>query len=46
MVICLHKSGQLVRLAGKGTHAELMAAEPVYLQLYESQTSQKGGEGA
>lgn len=29
-----------------GTHAELMAAEPVYLQLYESQTSRKGGEGA
>ena len=29
-----------------GTHAELMAAEPVYLQLYESQTSQKGGGGA
>ena len=29
-----------------GTHAELMAAEPVYLQLYESQTGQKGGEGA
>ena len=29
-----------------GTHAELMAAEPVYLQLYESQTCQKGGEGA
>lgn len=29
-----------------GTHAELMAAEPVYLQLYESQTSQKGGERA
>lgn len=29
-----------------GTHAELMAAEPVYLQLYESQTSQKGGEEA
>ena len=29
-----------------GTHAGLMAAEPVYLQLYESQTSQKGGEGA
>lgn len=29
-----------------GTHAELMAAEPVYLQLYESQTSQKGGDGA
>lgn len=29
-----------------GTHAELMAAEPVYLQLYESQTSQKGGKGA
>ena len=29
-----------------GTHTELMAAEPVYLQLYESQTSQKGGEGA
>ena len=29
-----------------GTHAELMAAEPVYHQLYESQTSQKGGEGA
>lgn len=28
-----------------GTHAELMAAEPVYLQLYESQTSQRGGEG-
>ena len=29
-----------------GTHAELMAAEPVYRQLYESQTSQKGGEEA
>ena len=29
-----------------GTHAELMAAEPVYHQLYESQTSQKGGGGA
>ena len=29
-----------------GTHAELIAAEPVYLQLYESQTSQKGGGGA
>lgn len=29
-----------------GTHAELMAAEPVYLQLYESQTGQKGGGGA
>ena len=29
-----------------GTHAELMAAEPVYLQLYESQTGQRGGEGA
>ena len=29
-----------------GTHAELMAAEPVYLQLYESQTSQRGGGGA
>ena len=29
-----------------GTHAELMVSEPVYLQLYESQTSQKGGEGA
>ena len=29
-----------------GTHTELMAAEPVYLQLYESQTSQKGGERA
>ena len=29
-----------------GTHTELMAAEPVYLQLYESQTSQKGGEEA
>ena len=29
-----------------GTHAELMAAEPVYLQLYESQTGPKGGEGA
>ena len=29
-----------------GTHVELMAAEPVYLQLYESQTGQKGGEGA
>ena len=29
-----------------GTHAELMAAEPVYRQLYESQTGQKGGEGA
>ena len=26
-----------------GTHAELMAAEPIYRQLYESQTSQKGG---
>ena len=29
-----------------GTHAELMAAEPVYLQLYESKTIQRGGEGA
>ena len=29
-----------------GTHAELMAAEPVYRQLYESQTGQKGGGGA
>lgn len=29
-----------------GTHTELMAAEPVYLQLYESQTIQKGGEEA
>ena len=29
-----------------GTHAELMAAEPVCLQLYESQTIQRGGEGA
>ena len=29
-----------------GTHAELMVSEPVYRQLYESQTSQKGGEGA
>ena len=29
-----------------GTHTELMAAEPVYRQLYESQTSQKGGGGA
>ena len=26
-----------------GTHTELMAAEPIYRQLYESQTSQKGG---
>ena len=29
-----------------GTHEELMAAVPVYLQLYESQTGLKGGEGA
>ena len=29
-----------------GTHAELMASVPVYRQLYESQTSQKGGETA
>ena len=27
-----------------GTHAELMASEPVYRQLYESQTGGKGGE--
>ena len=27
-----------------GTHDELMASVPVYRQLYESQTSQKGGE--
>ena len=26
-----------------GTHTELMAAEPIYCQLYESQTSRKGG---
>ena len=26
-----------------GTHTELMAAEPIYRQLYESQTSRKGG---
>ena len=29
-----------------GTHQELMAAVPVYRQLYESQTGLKGGEGA
>ena len=29
-----------------GTHEELMAAVPVYHQLYESQTGRKGGEGA
>ena len=29
-----------------GTHEELMASVPVYRQLYESQTSQKGGETA
>ena len=29
-----------------GTHEELMASAPVYRQLYESQTSQKGGETA
>ena len=29
-----------------GTHGELMAAGPVYRQLYESQTGLKGGEGA
>ncbi len=29
-----------------GTHDELMASVPVYRQLYESQTSQKGGETA
>ena len=29
-----------------GTHAELMASVPMYRQLYESQTSQRGGEGA
>lgn len=29
-----------------GTHEELMAAVPVYRQLYESQTGLKGGEGA
>ena len=28
-----------------GTHEELMAAVPVYRQLYESQTGLKGGEG-
>ena len=34
------------RAAGIGTHEELMAAVPVYRQLYESQTGLKGGEGA
>ena len=29
-----------------GTHEELMASAPVYRQLYESQTGQKGGETA
>ena len=29
-----------------GSHEELMASVPVYRQLYESQTSQKGGETA
>ena len=29
-----------------GTHEELMAAVPVYRQLYEGQTGRKGGEGA
>lgn len=29
-----------------GTHKELMAAVPVYRQLYENQTGLKGGEGA
>ena len=29
-----------------GTHEELMASVPAYRQLYESQTSQKGGETA
>ena len=29
-----------------GTHEQLMAAVPVYRQLYESQTGLKGGEGA
>ena len=29
-----------------GSHEELMAAVPVYRQLYESQTGLKGGEGA
>ena len=29
-----------------GTHEELMAAVPVYRQLYESRTGLKGGEGA
>ena len=45
-----HQMQQVIFMDGGkttvGTHAELMAAEPVYLQLYESQTSQKGGEGA
>ena len=27
-----------------GTHEELMASAPVYRQLYESQTGQKGDE--
>ena len=27
-----------------GTHDELMASEPVYRQLYESQTAPEGGE--
>ncbi len=29
-----------------GTHEELMASEPVYRQLYESQTGRKGGDAA
>ena len=31
---------------GIGTHEELMAAVPVYRQLYESQTGLKRGAGA
>ena len=36
----------LVSASTLDTHEELMAAVPVYRQLYESQTGLKGGEGA
>ena len=45
-----HQMQQVIFMDGGrttvGTHTELMAAEPIYRQLYESQTGQKGGEGA
>ena len=43
MTLLPEEQGSVVE---EGTHEELMAAVPVYRQLYESQTGLKGGEGA